>query len=108
MLTTRARMPSGQQARASTAAHLGTGADQDDVRRAVARRPARSRRGARPGARRAARSKIGSAWRVNTSVVGPWRRSIATRQPSVTSLASAGRNTTMFGIARSAGSCSTG
>ena len=46
--------------------------------------------------------------RVKIKIVGPSRRSMATRQPSVTSLASAGLNTTRFGIARKAGRCSIG
>ena len=48
------------------------------------------------------------AWRVSTSATGWWRRSMLTRQASATSLASAGRNTSRPGIARSEASCSTG
>ena len=51
---------------------------------------------------------IGTSWRVRTSATGWWWRSIAARQASVTSLASAGRITSSPGIARSPASCSTG
>ena len=50
-----------------------------------------------------ARSSTGSFWRVSTSSVGPSVRSIATRQASTVSVASAGRSTTRLGMARSIG-----
>ena len=50
----------------------------------------------------------GTFWRVRTRATGWWVRSIATRQASATSFASAGRITSRPGIARSEASCSTG
>ena len=54
------------------------------------------------------RSSTGSFWRVSTMATGPSRCVIAQRQASTVSLASAGRTTARFGMARSDIRCSTG
>ena len=54
------------------------------------------------------RSNVGSACRLSANATGLSCCFIATRQPSATSLASAGRITIIPGIARNAISCSIG
>ena len=54
------------------------------------------------------RSSVGSAWRDSAKLTGSCVCAIATRQPSATSLASAGRIVIIPGIARSVESCSIG
>ena len=96
-------------------------------RRARAPPPSRWRAGSRPGlpdgrlgqhvgalaatpdaAPSLDRSKVGRACRDRTSAAGSRRSAATTRQVSTTSFASAGRNTSSPGIARSDASCSTG
>ena len=54
------------------------------------------------------RSRVGRAWRVRISAIGPSRRLTASFQAATVSLASAGRITVRLGIARSAARCSIG
>src|SRR5262249_15786317 len=65
-------------------------------------------RGTPSGACSAVPSSTGIFWRVSTSAVGPPSLSRWTRQACAHSLASAGRITRIFGIARNDASCSTG
>ena len=61
-----------------------------------------------PDASPSPRSNTGMFWRVSAMPAGPaWRRSISSQTTAV-SVASPGRTTVKFGIARSAASCSIG
>ena len=87
---------------------LGAGGDQDRVGLPRSSGGARSRPS---GCRRSARrSDLGWArpWRLKIRLVGPSRRSIATRQATADSTASQGRQTPMRGISRRVAVCSTG
>ena len=88
--------------------HLGAGGEDRDVAPLVARRPA-GRRRARTGSRRCAPCAASAAPGGSAPApTGPsaWRS--ASSQHSAVSTASAGRNTSMFGIARRLARCSTG